>query len=153
MYDAQNRSKLNMTRVALVAFTFAITLPLCQAQGQPVLTTQISNEMAASLPQVTTAVLQATGYQSGSIHVLGGAYQLVVTIFNSKLASQQAREAEAVKIALAISKAIASKPQFRLIQAFHIDYVTQEVNNTDPHLVDAIDFRKDPAGNFVFHKS
>ncbi len=153
MHHTHTRKKLNIAKAVFVALSVAISAPLCQAQVAPILRTQITNEMAASLPQVTAEVLKVTGYQSGSVHLLGGAYQLVVTIFNSKLASHPERGAEAVEIALAMSKVITSKQQFRLIQAFHIDYVSQGVDDADPHLVDAIDFRKDPKGNFVFVKS
>ena len=60
---------------------------------------------------------------------------------------------KAARIAAVLSKAIAAKPEFKRLQAYHIDYVTNSGDHDDAHFVDGIDFRKNPEGKFLHHKS
>ena len=60
---------------------------------------------------------------------------------------------EALKIAVAVGEVLAAKPEFKSAQAFQIDGVAETSNHADTCLVNAIDFRCDRSGNFVFHKS
>lgn len=123
------------------------------SQPLPVASRQIEPDISASLSGLTKGALEVIGPENGTVTVTGGTYQLVVTVLNSKLKTPLEREAEAAKIAAALSKAIAAKPEFKRLQAFHIDYVTNSGDHDDAHFVDGIDFRKNPEGKFVHHKS
>lgn len=107
----------------------------------------------ASVEAVKAAVLGATGYRASAVEVATGKAQLVVTVVNSKLNQRRAfdREHEARRIVLAVSKAIADKPEFAGIQALHVDYVKRDADGGHSRTIDAIDFRKDPQGRFQHH--
>jgi hypothetical protein len=50
-----------------------------------------------------------------------------------------------------IARTIAEKPEFKGIQAIHIDYVKREAGSGHTQTVDGIDFRRDPDGIFRHH--
>jgi hypothetical protein len=119
--------------------------------AQPTPAAGTAPHMATSLPEVKQALLKATGYDGESVEVTAGTYMLTVTVINSRVPNSIAREAEAHKIAATVALAIATKPEFRAIQAFHIDYVVREAGEDEFHIVDGIDFWKDRLGNFKLH--
>jgi len=145
-----SKARRNLTALMLVAIVaFAVASPaLTQTLPVPVAQQDIAAE-----PELVAEVMKATGHAADAIQVTAGPYQLVVTLLNSKLVSPSAREAEAMKIAAAISQAITVNPRFKMVQAFHIDYVAVTADHAGAHIVDAIDFRKDPKGSFIHHKS
>jgi hypothetical protein len=106
-----------------------------------------------SLNVVKTDVLAATGYDDRTVELTATEVQLVVTIVNSKLISRPAieRENEAKRIVARIARSIADKPEFKGIQAIHVDYVKREAGGDHSETVDGIDFRRDPDGNFRHH--
>ena len=85
-----------------------------------------------------------------SVEIVATKVQFVVTVMNSPLADQRSadRNMEASRIASAISRTISAKPDFKSIQAIHVDYVKRTADGRSTKKVDAIDFRKDPQGNF-----
>lgn len=105
------------------------------------------------IPLVKKGILDATSYAENDVELVMQDSQFTVTVINSglnKLSSRE-REMEASKIVSAITQVIANKPEFKSILGVHINYVARTLGSghTDP--VDGIDFRKDPAGNFVHH--
>jgi hypothetical protein len=106
-----------------------------------------------SLNAVKTNVLAATGYDDRTVELSATKVQFVVTIVNSKLIGGTAteRENEAHRIVMTIAHSIADKPEFKGIQAIHVDYVKREAGSGHTETIDAIDFRKDPDGNFRHH--
>jgi hypothetical protein len=107
--------------------------------------------MAASLPALKMVVLKTTGYDTASVELTAGTYMLTVTVINSRLANSPSRDMEAHKIAEALALAMAAKPEFKSIQALHVDYVAGGADRDDWRVVDGIDFWKDPQGNFKLH--
>jgi len=114
---------------------------------------QQAQSQSTSLNAVKSAVLAATGYDSGAVELTATNVQLVVTIVNSKLNGSPAaeRENEATRIASTIAGIITDKPEFKGIQGIHVDYVKREVDGSHTQRIDGIDFRKDPQGNFQHH--
>jgi hypothetical protein len=110
---------------------------------------------ANDLPVVKKEILNSTQYSDGDIDVVIKNNHFVVTVINSKLnkASSSERESEAATIVSAIEKTIASRPEFGTILGIHINYVAKDSGTNHSNTVDGIDFRKDPAGNFVHHKT
>ena len=98
-------------------------------------------------------MVDATGYDAAAIELTATKVQFVVTIVNSKLIGGPSyqRENEARRIATTIARNVADKPEFRAIQAIHIDYVRRESGSGHTETIDGIDFRKDPQGNFQHH--
>lgn len=145
-------SKITRNAAVLLLATIGVFALTPLAVAQP-LSLPLAQQQVVPEPDLVAEVAKATAYPASEVQVTAGAYQLVVTLLNSKLASPSDRQEEAAKIAAAISKAIASKPQFKLVQAFHIDYINLTADRFGAHMVDAIDFRKNPAGSFVHNKS
>lgn len=96
-------------------------------------------------------VLEATGYDGASVELTAGSYMLTVTVINSRLTNSPAREMEAHKIAEALTRAMAAKPEFKSIQALHVDYIARDTDRDDSRIVDGIDFWKDSQGDFKLH--
>ena len=84
-----------------------------------------------SLNAVKSAVLAATGYDGKAVELTATKVQFVLTIVNSKLNGSPAaeRENEATRIASKIASIIADKPEFKGIQAIHVDYVKREADS------------------------
>lgn len=106
---------------------------------------------AASLPELKRVVLEATGYDTASVELTAGTYMLTVTVINSRLANSPSRDMEAHKIAEALTRAMTAKPEFKSIQALHVDYIVRDTDRDDSRIIDGIDFWKDPQGNFKLH--
>ena len=106
-----------------------------------------------SVNEVKQAILTATGYDPAAVELTATNVQFVVTVVNSKLVLGPAfkRDSEASRITAAIADVIAGMPEFRGIQAIHIDYVSRKPDGSAGRIIDGIDFRKDPQGNFRHH--
>jgi hypothetical protein len=120
------------------------------ARAQPL---QSQGQHATSLKKVRDAVLTATGYDGKAVELTATKVQFVITLVNSKLVGRPTveRENEAGRIASAIASKIADMPEFKGIQAIHIDYVKREPGSSRSQVIDGIDFRKDPQGDFQRH--
>jgi len=130
--------------VGWLAFALASVVPFAASHAQ-------STQQETSLNAVQKAVVDATGYDAAAIELTATKIQFVVTIVNSKLNGQPSyqRENEAMRIATTIARSVAAKPEFKGIQAIHVDYVKRESGHTET--IDGIDFRKDAQGNFQHH--
>lgn len=148
----QSRASLLLLAILLQVGSMTFALP-SWSQALPLTSRQIEQGISASLPGLTKSVIEVVGSENGTVSVTSGTYQLVVTVLNSTLKTPLEREAEAARIAAVLSKAIAAKPEFKRLQAYHIDYVTNSGDHDDAHFVDGIDFRKNPEGKFLHHKS
>ena len=132
--------------VSWLAFALASAAPFAASHAQ-------STQQERSLNEVKRAVVDATGYDGAAIELSATKVQFVVTIVNSKLISRPSyqRENEARRIASTIARSVADKPEFKGIQAIHVDYVKRESGSGRTETIDGIDFRKDPQGNFQHH--
>lgn len=124
------------------------------AQDEPA-TSDLSKQQMRSLPEIQKSVVVTTGYEASAIELTTTVHQLVVTIINSKLVSAQsaARESEASSIVSGITKAVASKPEFRTVSSIRIDYVSRKAKDDQSHLDDSIEFRRGMDGTFQHHVS
>ena len=103
--------------------------------------------------EVQSAVISATGYQTGAVEIKGDQSQVVVTLVNSRLVGQPAavRETEAERIVSTIVRTMGDKPRFSAVHTIHLDYVTRNADGSGARVADALDFRKDPQGVFQHH--
>jgi hypothetical protein len=146
---------------SLVAAVLATILSLGAAYNAQLLAQPVeevppeADQIRASLPEIKNVILSATRYEPGAVDLNVTQADLTVTLINSKLASgpSTARENEAAKIASVIVASILAKPALKTITAIHIDYVTRKADGRDVHIVDKIDFRKNPQGQFMHHIS
>ncbi|HYM01296.1 MAG TPA: hypothetical protein VET85_00035 [Stellaceae bacterium] len=115
----------------------------------------VGTPSASSLAEIKKAVVAASGYDDEAVELKAGPHQIEVAVANGKLldASRAARVNEANRIVGAVAKAIAGKPEFASVDAVHIDYIRRNIASGHVDLVDAIDFRKDPSGDFKYHIS
>lgn len=114
---------------------------------------RLAQAQATPLDAVKTAVLAATGYDGTTLELAATDVQFVVTIVNSKLNDLSAteRENEANRIVATITHNIADRPEFKGIQAIHVDYVRREMGGGHTETIDGLDFRRDQQGNFRHH--
>ncbi len=110
-------------------------------------------EASASLGVVKRAIASVTAYDTSVLEVAATGSQLTVKVINSPLAGRSAveREGEAQRIASAVSSSIAGKPEFGSLNGIHVDYVVRNSDGSGAHVVDGVDFRKDPTGVFQHH--
>ncbi len=121
--------------------------------GQPAAPPADSERQSAALPGIKLAILKATGYADAALTVALKADQFWVTIVNSPLnqATARQREAQAAQIAGAIADKVRQDPAFAAVLGIHIDYVARGADGSHSEIIDAIDFRKGPAGSFEHH--
>jgi hypothetical protein len=107
----------------------------------------------AKLPAIKGAVLSATRYPDNAVDLTLKENQFWVTVVNSDLnaAPPHQRELQASQIVAVITKAIRHDPAFAKTLGIHIDYVARSTQGGHADIVDSIDFRKGPAGNFMHH--
>jgi hypothetical protein len=131
--------------IAVLASMLATSSGACYAQ-----TGQLPT---AALDAVKSAVLKETGYDRTAVEVTATKVQFVLTITNSQLNDRRHadRDLEATHIVSAIVRAMSDKPEFKSIQAVHVDYVRRESGRGQPELVDGIDFRRSANGTFQRH--
>ena len=113
----------------------------------------LAEQLNTSLNEVKRAILVAAGYDPSAVELTATNVQFIVTLVNSKLVAGPAaqRESEASGIAAAIAGVISEMPEFKGIQAIHVDYVSRKPDGSAGRIIDGIDFRKDPQGNFQHH--
>ncbi len=118
------------------------------------ITTDVERQIG-DLPLVKNEILASTSYRGDDLDLAIKDNQIVVTVINSSLnnASSGARETEASTIVAAITKAISNRPEFGIILGVHINYIARVSGSSHTEMVDGIDYRKDPSGNFIHHTS
>jgi hypothetical protein len=116
-------------------------------------TQAMGREMSAALPDIKAAIVRVTAYPAAAVSVRGNNIQLIVALSNTSTTSAAERDKEATHIADAIARQIEGNAAFREMQGLHIDYVVYSPQRSDVQLLDAIDFRKDPLGKFILHRS
>ena len=139
-------------RVALTALCGALAMARFAPPSRSA--TPVDQERAmAVLPAVKRTIVDVTRYAEADLTLKFQANQFFVTVINSALNKSPSlqREGEASKMVTAIVRAIAGKPEFQSVLGIHIDYVARSADGSHTDVVDAIDFRKDPAGRFVHH--
>jgi hypothetical protein len=141
-----------LTRLVRMGFLTVLLVFVASWEGtraQPGLVGQPNT----SLNEVKQAILTANGYEPAAIELTATNVQFVVTLVNSKFISGPAsrRESEASRIAAAIAGVIAEVPEYKGIQAIHIDYISRKPDGSASRIIDGIDFRKDPQGKFRHH--
>jgi flagellar biosynthesis/type III secretory pathway protein FliH len=112
-----------------------------------------AKRQATVIPDLQKAAANAAGYKTSEVQVNSTAHQVTIKVVDSKLngAGAADRNAEASKIASAVAKAIAGKPDFAQVMTIHVDYLKQAGNSTA--VVQGIDFNKTPDGAFTLHRT
>jgi hypothetical protein len=142
-----------MLRRSLVIGSLAIVLVFAALSEAPHTLSLSAERQDASLNEVKSAILAATGYDLAAVELTATHIQFAATLVNSKLVAGPAsgRESEASRISMAIAGVIAEVPDFEGIQAIHIDYASRRPDGSVSRIIDGIDFRKDPQGAFQHH--
>jgi hypothetical protein len=112
-----------------------------------------SERQPATLPAGKGAVLKAIGYSDPVVMLVLKDNQFWVTVENSPLndGTARQREAQAARIATAIATQVKGDPELAGILGIHIDYVARSKDSSHTDILDSIDFRKGPDGNFAHH--
>lgn len=139
--------------IVLVLVALGLAAVVSVAHEVAAQTQAMGREMSAALPDIKSAIVRATAYPAASVSVRGNSIQFIVMLGNTSTTSPADRDKEATRIADAIEKQIAGNAAFREMQTIHIDYTITQPQRSDVQVLDAIDFRKDPLGHFILHRS
>lgn len=110
-------------------------------------------QQAMFIPDLQRSVASVAGYQVQNVEVMSAAHQVTISVIDSKLndGAKTDRHAEATRIADAVAKAIAGKPEFAQVMVIHVDYIKR--TGTKSSMVQSIDFNKAADGTFQFHQT
>ena len=139
--------------VVLLLGAVAASLPLLATP--PALSAGLveTDRQAAVLPAIKSTILRSTGYADTTVTLGLRDNQFWVTIENSRLNDSTARqrEAQAARIAGAISNKVKGDSTFAGILGIHVDYVARTKDGSHTDILDSIDFRKGPDRSFTHH--
>ncbi len=111
------------------------------------------------LSDLKRAIVTATGYRVDEVELHVRQRQLVIVLVNSQLAIVSPdffrafaakREVEAAHIASTVTSVITSTPQLGAVLSLRVDYVERRKSGR-MRVLDSIEFRKDPQGQFLHH--
>jgi hypothetical protein len=108
-----------------------------------------------ALDELRTAIGRGVGAEPNTLAVKLISNVLIVQRINSKMnsGSHDLRDNEATAIASITSKAIAGKPEFKKLVALRVEYVSRPAVRGKASIIDTIEFREDPNGGFIYHKT
>jgi hypothetical protein len=141
-----------LTRLLPISFLTVVLVFMGFYEGTRA-TPRLAGQPNTSLNEVKQAILTATGFEPAAVELTATSIQFVVTLVTRKFTSGPAsqRESEASRITAAIATVIAEMPEYKGIQAIHIDYVSRKRDGGASRIIDLIDFRKDAPGKFQHH--
>jgi hypothetical protein len=142
-----------------LCITGAITALLLLTSSNSLLHAQTSQTQGAQkngvLADIQKSVIRTIGAQENTVEVGVMGNILIITRVNSNMndATHGGRDNEATAIAGVVSKAIVGKPEFKRIISLQVQYLAREAGNKAGKIIDTIEYRADPSGNFQFHKT
>jgi hypothetical protein len=113
------------------------------------------SQTGASTASLATQLSQALGAPPASVEVSRSTNILTISRINTPMNSSphSARNAEAARIAAAISESMKGLPDSAKILAINVDYVERPEKSARDKLVDRIELRKNAKGLFEIHVS
>jgi hypothetical protein len=139
-----------MMRQHLAAMSIVVlsclVLPGAALQAQAPTTQSAPGPVLADLK---ASIVRAIGAQEATVEIAVTDNILVVSRVNSNMneSTHAGRDNEATAIASIVSKGFSGKTEFKDLITLRIQY------SGDAKIIDTIEFRKDPSGAFVFHKT
>jgi hypothetical protein len=137
----------------------SVALFLAMGQSIALLHAQTTRMMAEqrrpALSDIRASVIRVLSAEDQTVEVNATHNVLTVSRNNSSMngATHGERNTEAMAIASTVSMAIAGKPEFKNILAIHVQYLAQSAPGARKRIIDTVEFRKDPAGNFSHHQT
>jgi hypothetical protein len=106
------------------------------------------------LADVRATIVRSIGAQDETVEITVTDKVLIVVRVNSNMndSTHIGRDNEAIAIAAIVSKAISGKPEFDNVVTLRVDYVARAVGG-DNKVIDSVEFRQDPKGDFRFHRT
>ncbi len=133
-------SSVTLGVLVLVTFFLALSWPV-RAQSPD------------ALQNIRTSIIQAIGAQETTIDLKTAGGILMISRVNSALnqTDHAARDGEASRIATLVAGTIVGKPEFSKIHTIRVQYVGRIKTGGHEKIIDTVDFRRDPSGEFHFH--
>jgi hypothetical protein len=112
-----------------------------------------AHQHGAQLTKIRAAVIKVIGTRGDRVEVAVAGTVLAVARINSTMnqTGRGARAGEASRIAQAVATTIVSEPEFKHMRTIRVQYTNRARPGTHGRVIDAADFRQDPAGAFVPH--
>jgi hypothetical protein len=110
-------------------------------------------QTTASIESLRGEVTQALGAAPASVQVARTALLLTISRVDSPMngSTHAGRNAEAEKIAAAISPSLKGLPDAAKLLTINVDYIQREAANGKDKLIDRIEFRRNVDGAFTLH--
>jgi hypothetical protein len=111
-----------------------------------------TRQHGAQLTKIRAAVIKVIGTQGDRVEVAVAGTVLTVARINSTMnqTDHGARAGEASRIAPAVATTIVGEPAFNHVHTIRVQF-NRAKPGTHGKVIDAVDFRQDPAGAFVPH--
>lgn len=105
------------------------------------------------LEDIRGSIVRTVELPNNSVEVAIRGNVLVVLRVNSELnrVSHSARNSDASAIGAVVSKAIADKSEYKNIHTIRVQYINRTTTGGHSKVIDTVDFRKSPTGNFPLH--
>jgi len=116
---------------------------------------QEARTQSSVLADIQQSVIRAVGAQKDTVEVAVAGNIVIVTRVNSNMnnSTHGGRDNEASAIADVVTKALVGKSEIQGIISIRVQYVAREPDQKNSSIIDTIEFREDPNGNFQFHKT
>jgi hypothetical protein len=141
--------KWNVFAIALVVPLLAQPACILHAHEDP-----YHHIQQSVLADVHATIVRSIGAQDETVEITVADKVLIVSRVNSNMndSTHSGRDNEATAIAAIISKAISGKSEFDNVVTLRVDYVARAVDG-DSKVIDSVEFREDPKGDFRFHRT
>jgi hypothetical protein len=123
-----------------------LVLPGAGVQAQSPTTQSAPGPVLADLK---ASIVRAIGAQEATVEIAVTDNILVISRVNSNMneSTHAGRDNEATAIASVVSKGLSGKTEFKDLITLRVQY------SGDAKIIDTVEFRKDPSGAFLFHRT
>lgn len=143
-------------RISLAAAGMALLSLAAVSGGAAEAQTHASSyarQHGAQLTKIRAAVIKVIGTQGDHVEIAVAGTVLTVARINFTMnpTDHGARAGEASRIAPAVATMIVGEAALNHVHAIRVRYINRAKPGTHGKVIDAVDFRQDPAGAFVPH--
>jgi hypothetical protein len=112
-------------------------------------------QRSEALTDIQKLIIRSIGAQENTVEVTVSSNVVTVARVNSNMndTTHSARDNEATAIAAVVTKAMTGRSEFKNIISLRVQYLIRSGVTENGTIIDTIEFREDPKGQFQFHKT
>ena len=144
-------SRLHVIAV-FVAIVFSFAYPI-RPHAQALSTPDV--QKSSILANMRASITRAIGAEDQTVEITMAGNLLIILRVNSNMndATHGGRNNEATAIAAIISKAIFGRPEFKNLVTLTVQFVVRPAPGAKSSVIDTVEFREDPSGQFRYHQT